>query len=70
MKFIKWFFQEARYLYYFAIVIFIFLVQGAIRDREYFLSEKWSIIAFTLIVGGFATGMGVSLYREYKASQK
>lgn len=70
MKFIKWFFQEARYLYYFAAIVFIIIVQGAIRDTSYFISEPWSIPVFILIMGGFATGIGVGLNREYKASQK
>lgn len=70
MKFIKWFFKEARYIYYFAAIVFIFLVQGAVRDREYFASEPWAIPVFILLVGGFATGMGVGLNREYKRSQK
>lgn len=70
MKFIKWFLKEARYMYYFAALIFILLVRGAIKDREYFLSEPWSIPVFILIVGGFAIGMGIGLYKEYKASQK
>ena len=70
MKFIKWFFSEVRYMYYFAAIISVFIIHRAIRDISYFINEPWTIPVFILTMGGFIAGMTVSLIKEYKASQK